>query len=606
MPDWSYHPLFKPWLFSLNAHHSREFIYKSMRTISNIPGGSSLIEFLGHFSTPNDLHQNTNGVSYKSPIGVSGMLDPNLTGLEVFGSLGHSFIEIGPVTLREEEGNVPQLNDKDRLWFHKQYEMPHLTYVEKKLRKIALHKPVMLHIDPKATQSQVVQIVESLKPYVSSFIVKQEQLEWIESCNQDTPIYVSIESTEKDTIMNFNHPYVSGVVINPPINWDGEENYFKEDQKVSNDFMCKRITSVKDIDQDLTIITRGGIREPHDALHLKNAGADLMILESGYVFTGPGLPKRINELMTQMPEEDEGTGWKWGLLFGAIILIAGIIALIFSMTRVILPYDEQFIGLTREEIIAINPRILAFMAHDRMTLAGTMISGGIIYIQLARYGLRYRIHWATKAFHTAAILGFLGIFLFIGYGYFDWLHGLYYLFLLPFYLMCFWKTRGHLHTVSSSNKKNSSSWKKSLIGQLLFVILGTSIVVGGIVISTIGTTGVFVSTDLVYLCTTPEMLQSINDRLIPVIAHDRAGFGTALISVGLLVLMTTLWGFREGEKWIWNTLAIGAPPAFIAGLGTHFVIGYTSFIHLLPAYFLVVLYIIGLVYAKPFLNDGAN
>lgn len=143
--------------------------------------------------------------------------------------------------------------------------------------------------------------------------------------------------------------------------------------------------------------------------------------------------------------------------------------------------------------------------------------------------------------------------------------------------------------------------EKKSNGQLIFVILGSSIVVGGIVISLIGITGVFVTTDISYLCVSPEMLTSINDRLIPVIAHDRAGFGSALVSVGLLVLMISLWGFREGEKWVWNTLAIGAPPAFIAGLATHFVIGYTSFIHLLPAYFLIILYLAGLIYSRPYL-----
>lgn len=86
------------------------------------------------------------------------------------------------------------------------------------------------------------------------------------------------------------------------------------------------------------------------------------------------------------------------------------------------------------------------------------------------------------------------------------------------------------------------------------------------------------------------------------IAHDRAGFGSALLSVGLLVLMLSLWGFRKGESWVWNTLAIGALPAFIAGIGTHFYIGYTIFIHLLPVYFLVILYFLGLVLSYPFLK----
>nr|WP_106779493.1 hypothetical protein [Lysinibacillus timonensis] len=121
-------------------------------------------------------------------------------------------------------------------------------------------------------------------------------------------------------------------------------------------------------------------------------------------------------------------------------------------------------------------------------------------------------------------------------------------------------------------------------------------------ISTIGVSQVFVSTDLSFLCMTPEMLERISTNLIPVIAHDRAGFGSALVSVGFIVLTLALWGFRKGERWIWNTFAIGALPAFTAGIGTHFYIGYTSFIHLLPVYFLVGFYLVGLVLSYPFLK----
>ncbi|CAG9610735.1 hypothetical protein NEOCIP111885_04511 [Pseudoneobacillus rhizosphaerae] len=100
---------------------------------------------------------------------------------------------------------------------------------------------------------------------------------------------------------------------------------------------------------------------------------------------------------------------------------------------------------------------------------------------------------------------------------------------------------------------------------------------------------------------TPEALNEFNERLIPVIAHDHAGFGSALLSVGLLVLMLALWGIREGERWVWWTFTIGAIPAFAAGIATHYFIGYTNFIHLLPAYFALILYVVGIICTSPFL-----
>jgi dihydroorotate dehydrogenase len=271
------------------------------------------------------------------------------------------------------------------------------------------------------------------------------------------------------------------------------------------------------------------------------------------------------------------------------------------MTRVIFPYDEAFLSLTRAELLDFNKNVLFFMAHDRMTLSGTMISGGILYMQLAKHGIKYGVHWCRKAVNIAGILGFLGILMFIGYGYFDWLHGLFWLVLLPLFIAGYIKTKNVVDTPMSYNNSNHKAWKLSLYGQLAFIILGFSFVIGGIIISYIGTTTVFVKTDIGYLCMPPEMIEQFNNKLISVIAHDRAGFGSALLSVGLLVLMISLWGFREGEKWVWWSLIVGGLPAFSAGIITHFVIGYTTFIHLLPAYIAFVLYVLGLLLTFPFL-----
>jgi dihydroorotate dehydrogenase len=103
---------------------------------------------------------------------------------------------------------------------------------------------------------------------------------------------------------------------------------------------------------------------------------------------------------------------------------------------------------------------------------------------------------------------------------------------------------------------------------------------------------------------TPDQLNDINNRLIPVIAHDRAGLGSSLISVGLLVLMLALWSFQQGEKWVWYTFLIGGIPAFSAGIFIHFAIGYISFIHILPAYFAFLLFVIGLLLSKDFFLKG--
>ena len=76
----------------------------------------------------------------------------------------------------------------------------------------------------------------------------------------------------------------------------------------------------------------------------------------------------------------------------------------------------------RDQFSQINPRLLAFMAHDRVSLAGTMIALGAFYIFLSWFGVRRGWHWAKKALLTSAFAGFGSFFLFLGFGYFDPFH----------------------------------------------------------------------------------------------------------------------------------------------------------------------------------------
>jgi hypothetical protein len=89
---------------------------------------------------------------------------------------------------------------------------------------------------------------------------------------------------------------------------------------------------------------------------------------------------------------------------------------------------------------------------------------------------------------------------------------------------------------------------------------------------------------------------------LPFIAHDRAGFGGALIGAGLAVLLISLWGWRRGQPWVWWSLLLGCASGTVPVLIVHFAIGYTNFEHLLPVYVLVVVTVIALVLSKGYLT----
>ena len=88
------------------------------------------------------------------------------------------------------------------------------------------------------------------------------------------------------------------------------------------------------------------------------------------------------------------------------------LAAVVALGPVILPYDEAFLGVTSGGLAAINPRLIHFLQHDRITLAGTMVAIGILYSALAWSGIRKGRVWARDALLASGLVGFPTLFYF--------------------------------------------------------------------------------------------------------------------------------------------------------------------------------------------------
>ena len=119
----------------------------------------------------------------------------------------------------------------------------------------------------------------------------------------------------------------------------------------------------------------------------------------------------------------------------------------------------------------------------------------------------------------------------------------------------------------------------------------------GCTIQTIGMTSVFVDTDLEFIDMTRPELAAINPRLIPLIAHDRAGFGGAVATAGLLTL-AIVWCSAPCRS-LWEALFLGGVAGWTTAVGVHPVIGYTDAFHLAPAVAGAVLFFMGLALTQP-------
>ena len=122
--------------------------------------------------------------------------------------------------------------------------------------------------------------------------------------------------------------------------------------------------------------------------------------------------------------------------------------------------------------------------------------------------------------------------------------------------------------------------------------VGAGMVAGGLTILTVGVTSVFVPQDLQFMGLTPADLNAVNPRLVPLIAHDRAGFGGGICACGLAVLFC-VW-CAEPSRSLWQALSFSGAVGFSTAIGVHPAVGYNNVTHLAPAILGAIIFLAGL------------
>ncbi|HXD32016.1 MAG TPA: hypothetical protein VN643_12920 [Pyrinomonadaceae bacterium] len=286
------------------------------------------------------------------------------------------------------------------------------------------------------------------------------------------------------------------------------------------------------------------------------------------------------------------------VFLGFGLIMCGAFALFLSATRQFLPHDVQFLGLTAEELCGLNNcRIVHFMFHDRVSFGGALIAVGALYLWMTEFPLRNGESWAWWLFLLSGLAGFASFLSYLGYGYLDTWHGAGTLVLLPFFIVGLGKTFSRLDTargISSILKPGSLvQWRSAFgIGKALLVAVAAGMIAGGLTVMTVGMTRVFVPQDLKFMGLTTADIQAVSPRLLPLIAHDRAGFGGAICTVGITVLFC-VWCGRPSRS-LWQVLCFSGLVGFATAIGIHPLVGYNDLVHLAPAILGAVMFVIGL------------
>jgi hypothetical protein len=154
------------------------------------------------------------------------------------------------------------------------------------------------------------------------------------------------------------------------------------------------------------------------------------------------------------------------------------------------------------------------------------------------FPLRLRESWAWWALALSGVAGFLSFLAYLGYGSLDTWHGVATLVLLPIFVAGLICTRGLCREWVEHARLDLRSG--SGVGRGLLPLSSVGISAAGLTIMTVGMTSVFVPQDLVFMGLTRPAITAINPHLVPLIAHDRAGFGGALVSFGV-VMFACVW-----------------------------------------------------------------
>jgi hypothetical protein len=284
-------------------------------------------------------------------------------------------------------------------------------------------------------------------------------------------------------------------------------------------------------------------------------------------------------------------------LTGAALFASGGFAIFQSLTGHLLPHDSHALGMDAEGLAhAANAHLAMFMFHDRVAFGGTLLAIGTAYWWLSEFPLRAGQAWAWWAFAVSGFTGFASFLAYLGYGYLDTWHAVATVILLPIFMAGLWRSRGCI----PGRLRLGQSWRTDLpvaagtarLGRHVLQACGLGLVVAGATIVGVGMTTVFVPQDLAFMAMTREQIGAISPMLIPVIAHDRAGFGGGLLSCGLLILIITR--HAPLTRNFLEVMGLMGFFGFGAALGVHCAIGYLDFVHLAPAYAGFLLFIVGL------------
>ncbi len=348
--DWLYVKALKPILFSTSPDTVHDLFTSGGEFFGRFAPTRALFAWL--YTYPGtDLQKTVDGVHYRTPIILSAGFDPDGRLTRILPSLAFGGVEVGSTTALPCEGNplprMTRLVKNKSLVVFKGLRNRGVDVLIKKLKATPREREFVIGISIARTNlpAASTDIEAGIEDYVASFTklttakigdyytiniscpnaftgetfttpeTLAKLLPRLAEVPCDKPVYLKMpislewEEFEKLVALAAESPLVKGLIIG---NLNKHYNELAHPEEAPKTFRGglsgtptqKRSTTYLRRTREkygtrFTLIGCGGILTPEDALEKLHAGADLLQLVSGMIFTGPGLMRQICERISK-------------------------------------------------------------------------------------------------------------------------------------------------------------------------------------------------------------------------------------------------------------------------------------------------------------------
>jgi dihydroorotate dehydrogenase len=331
------YPLIRKFLFQLDPERSHYFALQGLQLAYSLGCSRFLAKKI---IKPCKVM----GLSFPNPIGLAAGLDKNAEYINALASLGFGFIEVGTVTPKPQEGNPTprlfRLVKEEAIINRLGFNNKGVEYIVNQLKKTRYQGILGINIG----KNRDTPIENALDDYLfcfrhlckfASYVtvnvsspnteglrnlqgsaylthllaeLKKEQKSFELTQKKYVPLVVKIapdlsEKELQDIANIFLEQQIDGVIAtNTTTQRDGVENspFAKERGGLSGKPLCERNTQIIRklallLQNKIPIIASGGITDARSAQEKLQAGASLLQVYTGFIYTGPKIIERLGQ-----------------------------------------------------------------------------------------------------------------------------------------------------------------------------------------------------------------------------------------------------------------------------------------------------------------------